>query len=418
MDKKKLLLGIPFIIFLLFLFFIWRNHREEEGVTTIIKDNKNTIVAMNYPKTKYKNLNRKIEKQVASFYEDFMEHYENFKSLEGKAELNVDYEYHEIDDYISITMYYYVDAHTLETPTRTITSFLYHKKKKQYMSLKNLAVNSKDLQKYIQESLQDKYGSYVQKKYTSQELETFPFTIDTKKVALYIPSHIDEFSYYVIHIPFDYFQVKEPKEPINAFQYVPKDKVIDPQEKVIALTFDDGPSRNTKNILKVLNKYHVNATFFVLGNKVSLYKKDLQDVLNSGNQLGNHSYNHKLMSTLKEKDLEDQITKTQEVLEKELGYTATVLRPTYGSLSKKMKEETKLSIVLWNVDTLDWKIKDAKKIAARGMDVKDGSIILMHDAKDRTVKALEIMIPSLIKQGYQFVTIDELNEVQMIRKRL
>ncbi|MDD3341493.1 MAG: polysaccharide deacetylase family protein [Bacilli bacterium] len=418
MLKKKRFLLIPLFFIFIFL-YIHFSEKKENDVITMVRNNKNTMIAINYPKTKDAHLNKKIENQVSSAYQNFIEQYEDFKSLEGKAEFNVDYEYHEIDDtFLSITLYYYVDSHTLETPTREITSFLYNQTSHEYFTLNQITKNTKELTSYINQTLKEKYGTYVKRTYKEEEINTFSFTVDTKKIALYIPSHLPQFSYYVVHIPFEYFKINKPKEITSAFQYIPKDKVIQPREKVIALTFDDGPSRNTKNIVKVLNKYNVNATFFILGNKVSLYKSDLQNLLNSGNQIGNHSYNHKLMSTLEDSDLEEQIKKTQEVLEKELGYTATVLRPTYGSVSKKMAEKTSLSIVLWNVDTLDWKIKDPKKIAKRGMAVRDGSIILMHDSKDRSVKALEIMIPKLLKKGYQFVTIDELKEVQMIRKKL
>ncbi|HJF40970.1 MAG TPA: polysaccharide deacetylase, partial [[Clostridium] spiroforme] len=99
------------------------------------------------------------------------------------------------------------------------------------------------------------------------------------------------------------------------------------------------------------------------------------------------------------------------------GITPKVLRPTYGSVNDTIRKNTNLDIVLWNVDTLDWKIKDPKQIANRVIGkVEDGDIVLMHDTHKRTVEALKIILPELKKEGFQFVTVSELKEAQLLRK--
>lgn len=416
--RKKI--GFIIIVLSVILSICLCKTTQNEGVTTIIKDSKNMLIAINYPKTKYKTLNKEIERYVEETYNNFKDAYENFFGLGNKAELNIDYEYHQVDDrYLSITLYTYIDSHTLSLPLKTIYSFLYDCKKGTYHLLPDIVKNKKEMNVYIKDSLKQKYASYGTEEIdVPNELGAWPFTIDSKKVSLYIPTGKPEFAYYVVHIPLEYFEIGHIEKEEKAFQYTPKLSTIDPTAKVIALTFDDGPTKYTKDVLKILKKYKVTATFFVLGNKVPMYAETLKEVLTSGNEIGNHSYNHKLMSRLDKDSLLEQIDMTQKIIKEELDYTPVSLRPTYGSVNDKIRNNSSLKIVLWTVDTLDWKIKDSKKIAKRGLKVKDGDIILMHDAKERTVKALDIIIPKLLEEGYQFVTTSELEETKLLRKRL
>ena len=186
---------------------------------------------------------------------------------------------------------------------------------------------------------------------------------------------------------------------------------------MIAITFDDGPGRYTKDILKTLTKYDANATFFVLGNKVEVYDETAREIVKQGSEIGNHSYNHKWLIKLKSDDFVDQVNQTQSIVKRITVITPKVLRPTYGSVNDTIRKNTNLDIVLWNVDTLDWKIKDPKQIANRVIGkVEDGDIVLMHDTHKRTVEALKIILPELKKEGFQFVTVSELKEAQRLRK--
>ena len=139
----------------------------------------------------------------------------------------------------------------------------------------------------------------------------------------------------------------------------------------------------------------------------------------NGNEIGNHSYNHRWLTKLSAKEQIEQISKTQYIIKKYTGYTPIYLRPTYGSVNQKLRNNTDLEIILWNVDTRDWKYKNVNTIVNNALkDVKDGSIILMHDTYKRTSEAVEILVPKLIEKGYQIVTISELKEAKKIKNKL
>lgn len=194
---------------------------------------------------------------------------------------------------------------------------------------------------------------------------------------------------------------------------------IDISKPMIALTFDDGPSIYTEEILETLNTYHSNATFFVLGNKIEAHSGTIIKMYQYGNEIGNHSYNHRSLTKLSLEEQREQIEKTQDIIKKYTGFTPIYLRPTYGSVNSKLRNNTNLDIVLWNVDTKDWKYKDVNTIVNNTLrDVKDGSIVLMHDTHKRTSEAIKILIPKLIENGYQLVTVSELKEAQKIKNKI
>ena len=194
--------------------------------------------------------------------------------------------------------------------------------------------------------------------------------------------------------------------------YIKEGLKIDPNQPMVALTFDDGPnSKITTRVLNVLEKYNSKATFFVVGNRLSSKTNQnlLRRIFELGSQIGNHTYSHPNLKKLSEKEILEEINKTNKLIKSAIGISSTVMRPPYGSYTREMKDYVDMRFVLWNIDTLDWKTKDTKSICKEiRNNVKDGSIILMHDLYNTTADAVEIMVPELISQGYQLVTIDEL----------
>ena len=194
---------------------------------------------------------------------------------------------------------------------------------------------------------------------------------------------------------------------------ISKETSIDPNKPMMALTFDDGPGGNTAELLEVLNKYNAHATFFMLGQKVEGNEDVIKKMVDIGCELGNHSYNHAQLSELDAEGIKEQISKTSTLISDAGGKSVTVLRPPYGDYSGDVASNAGLPIILWNIDTLDWESRNTEQII---QNVKtyadDGDIVLMHDIYDTTIDAAIELIPYLVGEGYQLVTVSELAEAR------
>lgn len=189
-----------------------------------------------------------------------------------------------------------------------------------------------------------------------------------------------------------------------------KSESNDVPKKYVALTFDDGPSIYTKKIVSLLKKYNYNATFFILGNKLNIdYKEILQESLKNGNEIGIHGFSHKSFTRLKMAELEEEITKSKKYVYNLTGYTPTLVRPPYGNINNSIRTLNLGPYILWNNDTLDWKLRDAQKIYNRLItSLAENNIILMHDTYLTTYKALELILPYLKENNYEVVTVSAL----------
>lgn len=184
-----------------------------------------------------------------------------------------------------------------------------------------------------------------------------------------------------------------------------------PKEKAVALTFDDGPSRdNDGTILETLQANGAHATFFVLGNRARVDGDIMQMILDAGCEIASHSWDHPQLSKIKWEKAKSQIDRTDRIVSKLLnGYQISLLRPPYGSISKTMRKKVKKPMILWSLDTEDWKSRNAKKVFNRvKKEVKDGDIILMHDIHPETAEAVKKIVPWLSEQGYDMLTVTEL----------
>ena len=187
-------------------------------------------------------------------------------------------------------------------------------------------------------------------------------------------------------------------------------------EMKIALTFDDGPHKcYTPEILDILDQYGVKATFFVIGSNCEDNLAIVQREIDSGHEIGNHTYSHPRLTKIKAEKLFSELIKTENILF-ELGeYRPKLFRPPEGVYSltvSKTLERLDYIPILWTVDTTDWKLPSAEKIADTVLkNISSGEIILCHDfvsGKSNTPDALRIFIPKLLEQGYVFVTVSEL----------
>lgn len=190
---------------------------------------------------------------------------------------------------------------------------------------------------------------------------------------------------------------------------------INPTLPMIALTFDDGPSKFTEKLLDALEKYDAKATFFMVGNNVKKRPEVVARMKEIGCEIGNHTTNHKRLTELNEADITSQVEGTNDAIKEVIGAGATVVRPPYGAVDDLVKNTVEQPLVLWNVDTLDWKLKDVEKVKAYTLEiVEDGDIVLMHDLYETTVDATIALIPELQERGYQLVTVTEMAQAHGI----
>ena len=177
----------------------------------------------------------------------------------------------------------------------------------------------------------------------------------------------------------------------------------------VALTFDDGPSSFTDRLLDCLEKNQSKATFFMVGEEINNFPDTVQRMESLGCELGNHSYTHTDFTTLSTEDMSAEIAGVDELLVNLVGHGATVVRPPYGAVNDNVRATVGTPMILWSIDTLDWETQDAQTTVDTVMEnVADGSIILMHDIFSASVDAVEMLVPRLLSEGYELVTIHEL----------
>ncbi len=180
--------------------------------------------------------------------------------------------------------------------------------------------------------------------------------------------------------------------------------------KYIALTFDDGPSRKyTPILLDGLKERGVHATFFLMGKNIEGKEDIVKRMSEEGHLIGNHSYEHVQLTKVGAKAVCEAVEHTQEQIEAITGKRPEYIRPPYGDWNEELEEKIGMAPVLWSLDSMDWKLKDTGKIIHQVLkDVKDGDIILLHDIFPSSVEAALELIDILQKEGYVFVTADEL----------
>ena len=433
MKKSIFILGMIIMCIITTKLITQCFHHEEKDkeIITIVEDKADAVISIHYPKTNIKELDREIESDIVKQYMAFSKEYGNSDYLMDRDELNIDYQYDKSNNnYISITLTIYINSYKLQYPSWSVITYNFDGNKKEKLQLSDFFSEKEliKLKQKIKSMMLEKYQDCIivenLEQLLAQDFSNYPyFSFDQDNFYFYFPEEKLASDYHeiiTISIPqselsstISLVSSKQQEETISIGK---QQSIIDPTKPVVALTFDDGPSCYTEEILETLRRNEVCATFFVLGNKVEDYQEVLKKSVSYHNELGNHSYNHKWLSRIPINSLKEQIEKTQQVLQETLSYQPKYLRPTYGSVNDRIRKNTELKIVLWTVDTKDWKITNVDRIIEKATtNIKDGDIILMHDIFERSSQALEKIIPILKEQGFQFVTISELEEVKKIR---
>lgn len=182
------------------------------------------------------------------------------------------------------------------------------------------------------------------------------------------------------------------------------------EPKYVALTFDDGPRRDTtERLLDGLKERGASATFFLIGQQIAGNEDLVRRMRDEGHQVGNHSWSHASLKDESDWGLLQEVGRTDTLLREILGEGSYWLRPPYGFLTARQRQLVTVPVIKWSVDPEDWKLRDTEKdVAAVLKKVRPGDIILMHDSIPATVDAALRIVDALQAEGYIFVTVEEL----------
>lgn len=393
--KKKILV---IILIILNIFLLIHGNRETEKY--IIQDDYKFILS--YPLIKNKKIDLKINNFVEENKKIYNQNSDNIKSMIVNYEIQ---EYKNITFVELNSFIYYEDDYvenneiiSFKTDTKEILKLKDIFNTPYYISKLTTKTINQDKQQINEENnfILSKSGLVIKYNYLNKIKE---YKINYDEIETYLKEEykMDDI---VIHV------LTPTKRNLNKYK----------NKKLIALTFDDGPSNNTKYFIKELQKRDALVTFFVVGNRVKKYEDVLKEAYLMGNQIGSHTYSHKNLLYLNEEEITKEIEKTNEAIYNVIGTKPTIIRVPYGNINKKIRSISNMNHILWNVDTLDWKYKNSNRVYKEIIKhAEDGNIILLHDIFKTSVNGVLKAIDELKKQGYEFVTIDEMVYLKNIK---
>ena len=386
------------ILIILNIFLLTHGNRETEKY--IIQDDYKFILS--YPLIKNKKIDLKINNFVEENKKIYNQNSDNIKSMIVNYEIQ---EYKNITFVELNSFIYYEDDYvenneiiSFKTDTKEILKLKDIFNTPYYISKLTTKTINQDKQQINEENnfILSKSGLVIKYNYLNKIKE---YKINYDEIETYLK---EEYKMDDIVIPV----LTPTKRNLNKYK----------NKKLIALTFDDGPSNNTKYFIKELQKRDALVTFFVVGNRVKKYEDVLKEAYLMGNQIGSHTYSHKNLLYLNEEEITKEIEKTNEAIYNVIGTKPTIIRVPYGNINKKIRSISNMNHILWNVDTLDWKYKNSNRVYKEIIKhAEDGNIILLHDIFKTSVNGVLKAIDELKKQGYEFVTIDEMVYLKNIK---
>lgn len=406
----------------------------------VMSENNENQILVNYPKTKSKKINQRLESflrdELSSFKKASLEN-----NLREKGSFFQSFETYKLSSDIVSFKFNVLRKNSplLQTESQVITK-TYDLKEEKELQILDLLNEKEDLQsisKYLYDKFSKEQSPPTQKAKVVLQSGLKPveknfntFVLDNDSLVFYFAPHqinMDTKAYTQVSLPLrELGEVVTPQILVGHLkEEAEKSKVKIPSaqqvrnkqlanKKLLALTFDDGPDpQTTPRLLSILKKENVPATFFVLGNRLALYPEIVKQEHALGHQVGSHTFNHLNLPQLPMKDVQEEIKNTADLVQKTLGIAPQGLRPPYGATTPQINEQAQTPIIQWSVDSLDWKSKNADQIEQVVMnEVYDGSIILMHDIYNSSVDGAARVIKKLKSQGYTFVTVNQLIEAR------
>lgn len=441
MNKRKknyiiYLIGVVCVI-LVFAFSLileYANYQEFKDSIIINKaeyiDRNNYRVQINYPYLKNEDINERIKNTIKKEKKEFLSKVKNSKDYD--SELNINYSYtilanlysihlksyynigknneHKRTDYI--VYYDSVNNKKINTEDIIINNKFYEvvrNKAYEYL-VSNLNISTEEINKIIV-ATKDNYKVLTFNKDNIQiVLNTTPTTSYTNEVNLTI-----QYNTVIQYLNTEYIKVDTVNEVIDTniitknYERIRDSKNFE-NKKLVAITFDDGPAyAKTDQLITELDKRDARVSFFMLG-ELAFKQADLvKKAYDYGHTIGSHTYDHKNLNKLKAEQIAFEIDYTNEILSNIIGEKIRFIRPPYGAYNETILANTNMAFILWNVDTLDWKYRNAEKVRDYIVgNANDGDIILLHDIHATSVEGAIMAIDILKEQGFEFVSLDEM----------
>lgn len=388
----------------------------------------NTPYQIHYPETTHEQVNEAIQNYIQQSKQQYLSAAEFLKtnSLDEKvkAHLKIEFETFTYEDtYYSIK---FTQKQLLHTEEKTsIKTIVFNRQTGKIVTLSNLF--SDDLTNYTTFSTYIRTLILKQPEYKKlidlNKIKTnFPkngvtvkhFTIENEHLTIYFDKGIitsEEHGVIAIPVSLSFlnpilaadFQTEMAEQSENIL--VSRDN-----KKRVALTFDDGPHPTVTNkILDLLDTYHAKATFFMLGNRIQLYPEVTKEVFARGHEIGNHTWNHPVLTGLSEKQIMQEFNSTEKLIVETIGANSTIFRAPYGISTDAINSIVPRESINWTIDTLDWKHRNADQaISVIKKNMHNNAVILMHDIHMSTADGLTDVLEFLSNEGYEFVTVTEL----------
>ena len=463
-KSKKLFIIIPFLI-LLFLaglfgiYFLNQSHSRQttapsdekyyfadskySGIRSkfVTRDNKREKVSIEYPITENEKINRLISESIDKIDRDFQNTVLLATVFDKPMTETIGYQVtHNSSEALSIVVNIKQDMNGAH-PASMTQFWTFDKKSGEVVGLADFTEQSDEAAEAIISAAKNSISQTIKQRQqpeidlneiiNKEALSNFIITNDGNALAWplgqasLLPSSYGELT---ITVPISsvskYLQnptarklVNIPKPPEPKPEPAPAPAAPTPApttgNKVIALTFDDGPGPYTAHLLDILDQYGAKATFFLIGSKVSGQASVVRSIQARGHQLGNHSWSHPELPKLSVDQIAGEIDRTNEAIRQATGVKPSILRPPYGAVNGVVLEQLRLrnmSSILWSVDTRDWADRNSQIVCSRAVaGARPGAVILMHDIHQTSVNAVPCILSSLKQQGYSFVTIQRLN---------
>ena len=391
-NKEKVIKFIICINILLLILLVAKNLFNKEDndkeynyvSTSLIKsEGDDTNIYVEYPRF---NNNDDINKIVTDLIYNYVK---DFKTSEEVKSLDISYKTYYVDNFVNITFH-------IENTLSNI------KNKNILIDLRNnsisyiIALYDKDyLENEIKKIVYDKYPTEIYNKIINENINNYTYIIGDNTIEVYFNSiSWDEINY----IPYIIINLNESTIYTNSNNI----------NKFIAFTYDDGPSEYTADLLNTLEKNNSSATFFVIGNNIKGRENIIKKIYKSKSEVGSHGYSHINFTNLDKEELNTEINSTNILFNSITNDKISLLRPPYGEYNDNVTS-LNYNIILWNIDSKDWLLKDSEKIYNNVLkNACDGCIVLMHDIYPETIEATKKLIPELKSLGYSIVSVSKL----------